>query len=287
MGNSLATGCSIGLAMRVALAVCCCLFSFRAMPIEDEQAGEGPVEPAEVPVEPVEAPEEPQKERKWFFIIGAVNVYPMLESEDLLERFFDGPMRVVTIGHDDTKRFGDMRDGGLMWPPQVSVGRILNDHWAVAMHGGYSAGKVVTRQTNPTILFIIPAPVHSDVEIARASTYIGLDLDYYPLGMVDLRKYKNWTARLKGAKPSLGLRLTGTYTTYDATVKLGIPGLGNIIKVKLDDAWLLGNITTVVGVDVPLNRRNALVINAGYNFFFGRKYDFNGSAVNIGWRFHF
>jgi hypothetical protein len=42
-----------------------------------------------------------------------------------------------------------------------------------------------------------------------------------------------------------------------------------------------------IGVDIPVNADNALVLNAGYNISFSRGYDFDGTAFTVGWKHYF
>ena len=61
----------------------------------------------------------PEKARKWYLILGAVNTYPKLKSEELIDRYFDGVLDLLMVNHDDVKTVGDLRDSYLLWPPQL------------------------------------------------------------------------------------------------------------------------------------------------------------------------
>jgi len=226
-----------------------------------------------------------EKDRRWFVLVGLINVYPRLEREQLIKELLDPVIGALAPGYSGSTTFTDMRDDGLMWPPQIAVGRVLSKHFALSIHGGYSAGTVRTKKDNPSILLGIP--LYSDVKIRRYATYIGLDLDYYPWGMAELKDYPNWGARLRAARPTLGARNTWTWAGFDADIRLGLWPFKEALKVKLSDKWVLPNITLVVGVDVPLNKRSALIFNAGYSFFWQEKEDFAGPAFTIGWRYMF
>ncbi len=223
--------------------------------------------------------------RRWFVLVGMVNVYPRLRREQLINDVLDPAIRTLAPGYRGTRTFSDMRDEGLLWPPQIAVGRVLSDRFALSVHLGYSEGAVRTDKRNPSILFGIP--LHSHVRVRRYAAYVGLDLDYYPWGMAELKEYPNWGARLRAARPTLGARYTWTRAGFDARVRLGLGPFRELLKVKLNDDWTLPNITVVAGVDVPVNARNALIFNAGYNFFWKEKQDFAGTAFTIGWRYMF
>ncbi len=236
-------------------------------------------------IEAVVEEQEEAEQRRWFVLVGLVNVYPRLQREQLIKDILDPAIRFLAPGYRGTKTFTDMRDDGLLLPPQISVGRVLSRHFALSVHVGYSEGAVRTKKKNPSLLLGIP--LHSDVRIRRYAAYIGLDLDYYPWGMAALREYPNWGARLRAARPTLGARYTRTWAGFDAQVRLGLGPFRELIKVKLSDDWALANITLVAGVDVPLNSRSALIFNAGYNFFWEEKQDFAGTAYTVGWRYMF
>lgn len=223
--------------------------------------------------------------RRWFVLVGLVNVYPRLEREQLIKDLLDPAIRTLAPGYRGSKTFTDMRDDHLLWPPQIAVGRILSDHFALSIHGGYSAGTVRTKKDNPSILLGIP--LYSDVSIRRYATYVGIDLDYYPWGMVEQKDYANWGERLRGIRPTLGARHTWTWAGFDADMRLGLWPFKEAVKVKLSDKWALPNITLVAGLDVPLNKRSAIILNAGYSFFWKEKQDFAGPAFTLGWRYMF
>ncbi len=58
----------------------------------------------------------------------------------------------------------------------------------------------------------------------------------------------------------------------------------NLLTVKLDDAWTLPSINLNAGFDVPLNARNSLFVNAGYNFFRDQQEDFAGWSFTLGYK---
>jgi hypothetical protein len=223
--------------------------------------------------------------RRWFVLVGLVNVYPRLEREQLIEDLLDPAIRTLAPGYRGSKTFTDMRDDHLLWPPQIAVGRILSDHFALSIHGGYSAGAVRTKKDNPSIL--LGVPLYSNVSIRRYATYVGIDLDYYPWGMVATKDYANWGERLRGIRPTLGARHTWTWAGFDADIRLGLWPFKEAVKVKLSDKWALPNITLVAGLDVPLNKRSTIILNAGYSFFWKEKQDFAGPAFTLGWRYMF
>ncbi len=222
---------------------------------------------------------------RWFFLFGAIDTYPKLETELLLHDMLDPVLQFVAPGYPGTRTFSQMRDEHLLWPPQIAIGRALNDYFSLSIHAGYSAGTVRTNKSQASILLGIP--LHVDIELKRTALYVGLDLDCYPWGAVELRDYEGWGERFRAAKPALGTRITWTEAGFDAQVKLGLGPFQSPVKVELDDTWYLPSLNVNVGVDIPINRRNVLAFNAGYNFFWEQEFDFEGMAFTVAWRYFF
>ncbi len=228
---------------------------------------------------------EEETPRRWFVLAGLVNVYPGLKREQMIKNILDPTVRLIAPGYRGTKTFTDMRDDRLLWTPQVAIGRVLSPHFALSVHGGYSEGAVRTQRRDPSLL--LGLPFFSNIRIRRYATYIGLDLDYYPIGMVEQKTYQNWGERLRGTRPTLGARYTWTRAGFDARIRLGPWPFRNLINMRLEDAWTLPNITLVAGADLPLNQRSALIMNVGYSFFWKEKDDFAGPAFTLAWRYMF
>lgn len=221
---------------------------------------------------------------KWFFLFAVVNTYPKLESEKPIERYFNPAMRFLAPSFDDVYTISDLRDDYLLCPPHLGIGRVLSPHWTLFFQCGYASGKVRTKATDPSILLF---PLHTDFEIQRGAAYAGLGLDFLPLGQVEQQEYNTWRERFLGIKPVIGFRYTCTYALYDAKVKVGFVPFGNTLSLKLDDAWWVTSVNANIGVDMPISRRTHLTCNAGYNFFFNRAYDFEGSAFTLGIKRYF
>lgn len=241
-----------------------------------------PLVAADTEVAPAPAPEKAPPNR-WFLLLAWVNVYPKLESEKLVDKYFDPAMRFFAPGYDDVFTISDLRDKGLLWPPHFGIGYVLSPKWSVFFQSGYTVGKVRTEADDRSILLL---PLHTDFEIQRGAAFFGVGVDFFPLGGVEMKRRKGLRQRLQDAKPSLGARYTYTYATYDAKVKAGFKPLPNI-GVRLSDSWFLPSVNLNLGFDIPLDERNLLFCNAGYAFFWEQEHDFSGPAFTIGWKHFF
>lgn len=220
----------------------------------------------------------------WYVFIAAVNVYPRLESERLIKRWFEPILKGLAPGHDGVYTVSDLRDDHGLWPPHVGLGYNINTRLSVFIEGGYTAGKVRTKRADRSRLLV---PLHTDFEIKRSALFGGIGVDYFPWGMAPQDNYRGIRARLAAARPFCGTRLTWTRATFRAKAKLGFRPLPNFLNLELSDAWTLPSVTTVAGVDIPLSRDTALTVNVAYNYFWERDFDFEGWALTIQWKRYF
>lgn len=227
------------------------------------------------------APRPQQSASPWFILPSIINVYPRLESEELIEQYFNPAMRLLAPGFSDVRTVRTLRDDHVLWTPDFGIGRVLSAHWALYAHFGYSGGKVRTKADDPSIFL---APLHTDFEIYRSAGYFGLCADWFPCGMPERREYNGLWERLRHTKPSLGLRLTENYAGFKAKAKAGFIDGTHFLDLKLDDTWWVTSFNANIGADIPMNERNALVVNAGYNFAFSRGFDFDAAAFTVGWK---
>jgi len=225
-----------------------------------------------------------EKSLNWYYFVAAVNVYPQLESEDLIYNVLEPVLQGLSPGHRGVKTIGDLRDDHLLWPPHVGLGVNLNTRWSLFVEAGYTSGKVRTKVDRPSVLLL---PLHTDFEIQRSALFAGVGIDYFPWEMPKQEAYDGLGARLAGARPFLGTRLTWTYATYNAKVKIGFKPFPNVVNLEFEDAWGLPSLTVVGGVDVPLSRHTTLTFNGGYNFFWDQEFDFEGYAFTVQWRRYF
>ncbi len=215
------------------------------------------------------------EELKWFVFIQLVNAYPNLESEQLIESIFNPIMHFLAPSYDDVTTVKTLRDNNMLLVPQFGFGRILSDRWTVYLQAGYSAGKVRTIADDRSIFLL---PLHTDLEIARSAFSTTLGADFYPLGMVKLKKYDSIWERVRGAKPKLGTSVTGTYASFDARIKVGFHPVPYLVDVKISDAWYVPSINANLGIDFPIGKKTTFVVGGGYNFFDYKKEDFGGSS---------
>jgi len=250
-------------------------------------AGDDALPPSQIPLTEdnlVQSDPDKAENSPWFFLLGFTNAHPKIQSEQLIDRYFNSTMSFLSPTYDDVLTVGDLRDSGLLWVPYIGVGRVMSPRWAVFAQVGYAAGKVRTKADDPSILVL---PLHTDFEIKRGALYGGIGADYFPFGMPELKEYDGIMDRLRGSKLNIGPRLTWTNATYKAKVKVGFKPFDNLVDYTESDEWMLPSASANIGVDVPITKRSQLSFNASYNRFFDERDDFEGPSYTIIWKRHF
>jgi len=276
-GNSVIASCSFArrsiAIMALATAATC---GAHAAPVEGNP--ETTAQPSQVDGETREAI------RRWYFSIGAANAHPKLKSEELIRDYFDPIMNTIAPGHGDVFTVGDLRDMWLLWPPFVSVGCDIDEHWSFFWEVGYSAGTVRTK-TNSTSIILLP--LHTDFSIMRGAFYTGVGLDYYPFGHVPQREFHGIAEHVKAARPFIGGRATYTYALYEAKIKIGFKPFRDFASLKLSDEWGIPSFGPAAGFDLPLTKKSLLSFNASYQWFTDQQDDFNGPSYTLQWKHYF
>lgn len=272
---------------------CVCFYCW---PARAQETGKKPVSscgevdgrvitPITDPFDAVAATEDPSEAQSpWFILPSMINVYPKLESEGLVDKYFNPAMRLLAPGFDDVRTISTLRDEHILWTPIFAIGRNLSEHWALYLQCGYSGGKVRTKADDRSIFLV---PLHTDFEIYRSAAYVGVCADLFPWGMPKRRKYYGLWDRLRNSKPTLGLRLTQNYASFEAKVKAGFGKSTHLLDLELNDNWWVTSFNANVGAEIPVDERNALSLNAGYNFAFTRGFDFDATALTVGWKYYF
>ncbi len=81
--------------------------------------------------------------------------------------------------------------------------------------------------------------------------------------------------------------MTENYAGYKVKAKAGLTNYTHFLNLDLEEHWWVTTYNMNIGVDIPVNADNALVLNAGYNISFSRGYDFDGTAFTVGWKHYF
>ena len=63
----------------------------------------------------------PIQTRNWYYFVAMVNVYPRLESEDLVDNLLEPVLRGLSPAAG-VRTISDLRDDHLLWPPHVGLG---------------------------------------------------------------------------------------------------------------------------------------------------------------------
>ncbi|MBN2308620.1 MAG: hypothetical protein JXR94_06590 [Candidatus Hydrogenedentes bacterium] len=220
---------------------------------------------------------------RWYVMFGSTNNHPRLDdAQKQIDSEINRTFRFLAPGFDDVKTFGDQRDDLLIWTPYMGVGCVLSKRWDVFVQGGFSSGKVCTRATDPSILFLLP--LHTDVEIKRQSFFIGAGVAFFPFGVVERHEFDSLKERLKGTRPFVATTLHWNYLSFDAKVKAGLPPIGTLSEIKQSESWNPWSAGVAVGLDMPVTRHSVLSMNVQQNYFFDQGDDFSGPGISLSWK---
>lgn len=242
-------------------AFLCCAFMYSA----SAETGELVVAESEILSE---------NEWRWYFFHGSSNVHPRLKKADReVDRQLNQPFRLIAPGFDDVRTFSDHADKFLIWSPFMGVGRRLGDNWSLWFQAGGSAGKVITRSTDISVLLL---PWRSDVEIHRSNIFVGPGLSWYPFGFPQNVPDMDWRERFNNARPYLSATLMWNRLTYKASVRAGFKPFGNFVQVRERESYHTLSNSLGAGVDLPLTRNTSFTFSAQYSFMHHYGQDFDG-----------
>ena len=223
-----------------------------------------------------------RKDQYWYLIVGVANVWPRLEESSAeIDRDINGLFRPLLPRWNEPTTFADWRDWGKLWDVHLGIGRSLSDKWSVFATFGGIAGTVRTR--NDYYPLGIPAEVYTKFE--RKVWFVSAGVDYYPWGKASLDKAtkgNHWiTKRLFASRPYLeaGAGYVNVYTV--GQVKVSVPLLDDIAKVKHAEYYDLFYLSPRIGLDVPLTDRTTLALMGGYLFFLQHPDEYSSQSYYI------
>lgn len=223
-----------------------------------------------------------RRDRYWYLIAGVANVWPRLEESTAeIDRDINNLFGPLLPRWEEPDTFADWRDKFMLWDVHLGAGYSFNDHWSAFSTAGFIAGTARTEN----VYFPIGLPTNIKVKFHRKVWFVSAGLDYYPWGKPDPIEEspgQTWlTRRLFAARPFVeaGGGYVNIYTI--GQVKVAIPLLGDLAKVKHAEYYDLFYLSPRVGVDIPITDDTHLSTMAGYLFFMQHPDEFST------WSFYF
>ena len=104
-----------------------------------------------------------------------------------------------------------------------------------------------------------------DIDFTRADVFAETGVNYYPWGKPPTPSEAG--GALRATRPYLSL--VGGYTWQNAVgdVRVSLPVVGKVAKIKQDDVYNLFYIFPRLCVETPINARDSINFTAGYLFF--------------------
>jgi len=254
--------------MRVIAVMFLCLFSALAY-----------CEPARVP-ESGGATELTEKKieaaPKQFFFIGTSNYHLLLhESEAQIDGQLHNTFRWITPDWRRPRTFKNWSRDFQLWDLWVGYGRVLSKHFAWSVYTGGGAGTVPNDRTcHPLFL-----PVRFKVDFTRISLMFGTSVTWYPFGPP--QKQDGFWRNLAATRPMVEANVGYSHQTSKADVKLGLPFLGDVARIRQRDDYDLLWTSPRVGVETPLTENTSLNVLGGYLFFNEHSEEYNGALLEF------
>lgn len=225
---------------------------------------------------------EPRSDQFWYLILGVANEWPRFkESDREIDRDINRRFGAVLPRWNEPDTFSDWRDEGKLWDLQIGLGRSLSKRWAAFGVVGGIMGKVRTRNG----YFPLGLPIHVNTTFERKIWFLATGADYYPWGKAELpdkSARRNPVARrLFAARPYVEAA-TGYLNVYAVgQVKIELPLVDSIAKIKHAEYYDLFYVSPRVGVDIPLTENNQVSFMTGYLFYNRHPDEFNGASFFI------
>ena len=225
---------------------------------------------------------------KWFVVFGAGNVHPRLEiSEARIDRQINRVFGTVLPRWSEPRTFRDWRDEFRLWDFHVGFGRDLSPNWVWASTAGGTAGTVRNRDR----YYPAGIPTMFHIDFSRKLWFVSTGLFYYPCGQSVFDQSPGAMGRLerslRGTRPFVGCVAGYIDLTVEGKVKLDFPLTPFTPRIVHKDHIRPFYISPRIGVDVPITRRNELVLAAGYLFFNEDSADLNNLSLYLMFKHRF
>lgn len=259
--------------------LCIMMLAVSAAPCHGETHGE----PDELSaVRNVELSSSGEDLSKWFVVFGAANVYPRLElSEARIENEINRVFGTVLPRWSEPRTFRHWRDEFRLWDFHVGFGRELSPRWVWMSTFGGTAGTV--RNEDRYCPLGIPTMFH--VDFSRSLWFASTGLLYYPYGQSVFEHSDGAMGRLgrslRGTRPFIGGVVGYVDLTVEGKVTIDLPLTSFDPRIVQKERIRPFYLSPRIGVDVPLTRRNDLVLAAGYLFFNEDRQDLNNLSLYL------
>lgn len=205
---------------------------------------------------------------KWFLVFGAANLQPRLEPSELqIKQQINNVFGNILPRWEEPRTFRDWRDEFRLWDVHLGFGRELSPKWVWISTFGGSLGTV--RNEDRYYPLGIPAMFH--IDFSRKLWFASTGLLYYPWGQSVFTESEGPMERFRrsliGARPFVGG--IGAYLDLasEGVVQIDLPLTSFDPRIVQKQRMKSLYFSPRAGVDIPLTKRDDLVLAAGYLFF--------------------
>jgi len=222
---------------------------------------------------------------KWYLSVGATNCYPRLQGvEKQVHHQINDMFHLMAPGFEDAKTFTEMRDDGMLWVPEIGLGRVLTPRWVVFARVGYIEGAARTKADNTSLIL---RPLHTDVKLHVSYFFAGAGAAFYPWGVPELRAYESVWDRVRNVRPFIAGSVGRARVKAYADVHFGLKPYDSVFRAGRRVGWSPWEGELSGGLQVPLTKATSLSLDLSYRTFSSGREDLNGLAAGIRWQWHF
>lgn len=221
----------------------------------------------------------------WYLSFGASNCHPRLQGvEKQVHHQINDVFRLLAPGFEDAKTFTELRNDGMLWIPELGLGRVLTPRWTIFARAGYVEGAAHTRADNTSLIL---RPLHTDVKLHVTYFFAGAGAAFYPWGMPELRAYESLWDRVRNIRPFIAGSVSRVRVKAYADVRFGLKPYDTFFRAGRRVSWSPWEGELSGGFQVPLTRATSLSLDLSYRAYSSGHEDLNGLAAGIRWQWHF
>lgn len=228
-------------------------------------------------VETAEERAEAPYEREWFWFICTTNYHlDLKESESQIERQINRGLGLLFPRWDNPTTFKDWGDDFYLWDLSGGFGRDISPKFSWAVYAGGGMGTV----PNEKEYMPLGLPLKLNVDFTRRSVFTGAGFTWYPIGKPEKTGRGFWRS-LRDTKPQFEMNLGYNYQVSIADVRVRLPFIGRVARIKQDMRYHLYWASPRVGVEIPITKRDTLNILYGELFFLDHGDEFDGYILEF------
>jgi hypothetical protein len=274
---------SIGAFLLMTVNVCAVTLRDEPQPTAKDAADGKPIPAQKAAGQPTEQPAPAleqaadEKPRNQYWFAGTSNYHLLLhESEQRITKQMDRPFGLLFPDWKRPTTFRNWSDDFMLWDLWGGYGLDISKKLCWSIYGGGGAGEVPNGRT----YYPLGLPVKFKADFMRVSLMAGTSVTWYPFGKPE-KVPGGLLQDLKSARPMAEMNIGYTHQISIGDVKLSLPIVGRVVRVRQSDQYDLLWASPRLGVEMPLTKTNSLNILGGYLFMDKHSTEYNGALLEF------